>query len=191
MKTNSLFKGSILNTFFTIIKLIFFRKKTLTLILWILIISIISELHAISNSEDLNALIDYIISNNESKFYLFIGTVIKFIIGDGSYLTLAVLTGILIVICFLKYQEIINNLKTKKVDKQIIYNLIILINQSKIIDEKLYTSSIEIIKNKKILKNLDYYYSFERKKGNIYLLEEFVRKSELINDLKLIAKNEI
>jgi predicted CopG family antitoxin len=173
-----------------------FRRKTLTYIIWGIITAIIAELHAISINVELIQMLDIIANKYDNSLVDIICLSIKFLIGSGSVLTLIVLICLFIIVAYLKYIEIKQSpvheyLLDKNAQNELLYNVIGIIQKSQMIDRNSYISLKSIVEENCLSQKLDYYYKFERKRGNIHLLEQYVNNSNIINELSNLIYNEI
>ncbi|WP_148638345.1 hypothetical protein [Olleya sp. ITB9] len=164
-----------------------FRKKTLNYLLWLLIVAILAQLHAINNYDAIQAIFTELQKDYDSIWLKYLILVIEFFVGDASVFVLSTLIVLFLIICYLKYKEIkaVNGLGSSEDFKnELLHSLVDTISKAQKIDSEAYISAIHIINNKALKAKLKTYHNFERKRGNVHLLEKFVVDSNLIDDLK-------
>lgn len=164
-----------------------FRKKTLNYLLWLLIVAILAQLHAINNYDAIQAILNELKKDYDGVWLKYLILVIEFFVKDASVFVLSTLIVLFLIVCYLKYKEIkaVNGLGSSEDFKnELLHRLVDTISKAQKIDSEDYIMALQVINIKETKDKLKTYHNFERKRGNVHLLEQFVVDSNLINDLK-------
>ena len=117
MKLNA---SIILKNVWVIIGQYFLKKKSLNYVIWLLVVSILAELKAISNYESINALFSKLEHDTQSKLIEYDSLISDVLFNSGSQFVLLIQVLTLILIIYLRSREIssekriINNETRKK-----------------------------------------------------------------------------
>jgi hypothetical protein len=93
-----------------------FRKKTLTGILYLLIIFVLGELAALGSTEEIIEFCDKIKSENPNGWKYYGALLIDIFFGKGSMFSLCISLGLILLISFLRYTEIVSS-NSNTIDK--------------------------------------------------------------------------
>ena len=184
MKLNA---SIILKNVWVIIGQYFLKKKSLNYVIWLLVVSILAELKAISNYESINALFSKLEHDTQSKLIEYDSLISDVLFNSGSQFVLLIQVLTLILIIYLRSREIssekriINN-ETRK--KEILLKAINKIKLLKRLSEREFTLILNSINDDELKEKISLYYSFERKRGNIYQLEKIIHDNQIINHLE-------
>ncbi|MGH1438344.1 MAG: hypothetical protein ACRBG0_28195 [Lewinella sp.] len=85
---------------------ILFRRKTLNSILFILVAAVIRELAALGASEEIIELCNKIQEQNPDNYLYYAAVIVEFVFGKGSFITLGVIIGLIILFVSLRIYEI-------------------------------------------------------------------------------------
>jgi hypothetical protein len=176
-------------TLFELLKIVI-RQRTIISILSLLVVAIIRELTALSQSEELRRFYDETYAQNSDEYVRSAISLLRAVTLGGSYLNLTILIVLLIsFICLKVFEDKLQTLNPAFIldqKKTVMSKAIKQIREREEMEDADFFLMLRYVQESSLRNDLHTYHDFVRGRGNIYELERIITDRNLIPRLKEI-----